>query len=76
MTLGFLPREAASGNGAGISLRRWRPKIQNRSAPQTLGDYQTAECTAMNEKPKFSGYLGRNAFLDLFLLVKYPQAAN
>lgn len=37
VTLGFLPREAASGNGAGISLRRWRPKTQKASVRQTLG---------------------------------------
>lgn len=37
VTLGFLPSEAASGNGAGISLRRWRPKTQKTSVHQTLG---------------------------------------
>lgn len=52
VTLGFLPREAASGNGAGISLRRWRPKMQKTSVPQTLKDYQTAEHTAVNELKK------------------------
>lgn len=34
VTLGFLPKEAASGNGAGISLRRWRPIITKTSDPQ------------------------------------------